>query len=269
MFIDSRGKDVHHYDYSLIQYKNILTHENYNLGFVLFSNDRKMVHAPSKINILDNCLDLKEHAGINYSIKILKEDVLENDDFLSGNISNSLSLSELYGYSSKKSIEEVYEELLGQFITLKKLRTIENEKHLFKYDKRFILNSIDGKAKELGVRNFVKKHLFPISHRQIDMAIVDKNNNPYVVSELASLHVDSFDDSLDRAIIILQQTILRDDIVKDRFLYVPKKKDVLNKLEIKRLSRAKELTKSLGFDIITDPNEEAVLERLQQYKLVS
>ena len=163
-------------------------------------------------------------------------------------------------------MSEALYEITNKFMMIKKFRTIEKPIVADKYDKLSILKLITSRAKEKKILNYIDHYKFNFTRKVIDMALVDKNKNPYSIASMASIYKDKFDDSLITSIFVLQDA-KRDDFIKDQFLYIPIMKKTTTTKHKKSLDWAKEQAQHINVDMITDSRQDAVLERLDNYKL--
>lgn len=265
MLIDSRSKTLNTYQCSLIQFHNMPSDEIFNIGVVLTDGNNFCYHLPHTFHKLKTCIDFNEIAGLNYTISII-EDRIKESEFSPGEVSNVVVASPLRSFQSELDMEGALQEAVQHFMMIKKLRDTSAAIVKTDYlDKISTLKLIEKRAKERNIRNFIQHHRFPIARKLIDMALIDEDENPYVVGSMsAPLHSEHFDDSIITSVFTLREVIRNQD-VKDQFMYVPKYKDILNRKENMALGWAQEQADELGVECLTDKREDAVLERLQQY----
>ena len=258
---------LNRYKYSLIQFHNLFTKEVLNIGVVLISDDSYHYHIPKNYNKIKGCLDFTETSGLKYSLDVII-DRLENQNRLTiGSLSNSLNITDPKTYKSKSQAEEALVEVVDKYMMINKFKKFDNNIHKDKYDKLSILDSVLSVAKTKGMIHFKKHHKYSVAQKVIDMALINKDNMPYSIANLASIYKDDFDDTFIKSRYTLEEA-LRSDVVKDGFLYVPVYKDVtLNPQKTKLMSWAKEEAKYINVDFLTDPREDAVLERLNSFKI--
>ena len=262
MLVDSRTKSLFTYQCSIVQYNNFATHEIFNIGVVLFDGTHYVSHLPRTFQKLKRCINFNEISGLNYTLSIIEDRMNNFGTCKAGNVSNVVSITPQYSFQSKLPIEMALYDAVDKFISIPKLRETDNNVITDRYDKISVLRLIETRAKERNISNFKQRQHFNVAKKMIDMALVDKDNNPYVVASMASLHTEHFDDSLISSLFTLQE-VMRNPNVKDQFLYVPKIKDILSTKENQDIGWAREQAQHINVDIITDPRHDAVLERLQ------
>lgn len=268
MPLRNERKDLNIYKYSLVQFHNIWTKEVLNIGLILIDIKDIHIHMPRKFDKLKSCLDFTEISGINYTLDII-EDRIKNQMLISyGEVSNSVYITESKTFLSEYSVEDALNEAIEKFMMIIKLREIALPDTLKnKYEKYSILKFVKEETEKHKIENYRSHtHYDNVAKKIIDMALVDEDQNPYVVGCIASLHTENFDDSFITASFTVQET-MRSEIVKDQFLYVPKLKDILTAKETKNLGWAQEQAQHINVDIITDRRKEAIIERLGQYKV--
>ena len=265
MLVDNRKKSLNTYKYSLIQFHNIWTKETLNIGVILSDTDSFHLHIPRQYDKINTCLDFDELSGIKYTLDIIEDRIVNQQRVTYGEVSNSIYITEQKSFKTESNSKEALIEVVEQFMMIKKFREIETATTANKYDKMSILNLIENRAKETGIKNFMKHKHFSIAKKQIDMALVNKKGTPYSIACAASVYKDGFDDNIITSIFTLQEA-MRKESVKDQFLYVPILKELSKSKENKSLGWAREQAEHIGVDFITEKSQDAVLERLGQYK---
>lgn len=265
MLLDNR-KENNTYEYSLIQFRNMWTKEIINIGIILSNKSQHYLHLPRSFDKLKNCLDFTEIAGLNYTLDIIIDRIQNQKRIPYGDISNSIFITESKSILSQLAAEDALHETVQKFMMVSKLREMDNANaNKGKYDKLDILNTITNEAKKRHLDNYRPHRRYEnIAKKIIDVALVDDQQEPYIVANIASLHKENFDDSFISASFTIQEA-KRSGIIKDQFLYVPKMKDILTTKENRNLDWAKSHAHDIGVDIITDPRNEALFERLLEY----
>jgi len=254
MFIDTTASQ-NQYNYSLIQYSNLLTGELFNLGLVMNYEDGHFIHLNNiKPNIL-NCIDVGNLSALNYTISLIHER-LEEGDLHIGNVSNVMKISEPNIYTSSKDEKETFAHLVQEFISLKKLRKIENSSKSVKYGKMQIISSL----KSLNINRNIMFHAHIEGMANIVDAAYIKNGKPITVAEITSPHTKNFYENIATAAFTLND-FNKIETIKDKFIYAPIL-TALSKTDDKKLSQAIETAKEMGVDIVTRKNHKEVLERL-------
>jgi len=269
VLVDHRNDAMKSYEYSIVQYRDIWTKEVINIGVVLSTEKDRYIHLPKHFDKLKNCLSFVEASGIEYTIDIIR-DRIENQKVLqAGEVSNSIYITEPKTFLSEYEAEEALYDAVDSFMMVAKLREPdESVTRTDRYDKMSILKLIESRAKEKNIVNFRHHRRFGgVAKKIIDMAMVDVNDRPYSVATLASVHKSHFEDSLITAVFTLEEA-MRNDFIKDGFLYVPVMKDEssMTLKEKRDLGWAKEQAEHYKLDILTDRRQDAALERLQSHK---
>lgn len=216
---DNRSHLKYTYNYSLIQLKLPQTYEVYNLGVVLYERNNFKLKVIPNIYKLSTCLNLTNLEGIDFSISILSDRILNYKEVVPGNISQSIYLSEIRSYTTSKEIEVAIDELYSETITLQKAFH-EKEKSINIYDKPHILTNL----KEIVEKNkytniqFNKKILNV--HKKIDTVIYE-NKKPIIAAEVVSPYVQDFLKNFGESFIVMQELNSNNDI-KIKMLYMPR-----------------------------------------------
>ncbi len=216
---DNRSHLKYTYNYSLIQLKLPQTYEIYNLGVVLYEKNNFKLKVIPNIYKLSTCLNLTNLEGIEFSISILSDRILNYKEVIPGNISQSIYLSEIRTYTTSKEIEVALDELYSETITLQKAFH-EKEKSINIYDKPHILTNL----KEIVEKNkytniqFNKKILNV--HKKIDTVIYE-NKKPIIAAEVVSPYVQDFFKNFGESFIVMQELNSNNDI-KIKMLYMPR-----------------------------------------------
>jgi len=259
VLVDDINDSLNTYHYSLVQFHSQKTGEIFNIGVIL--NDRKdfHIHLPRHFHALSStCIEFKEIAGINFTLDIIEDRIKRYGKVESGDISNSIFITEERSMLSELSCEEALQEAANKYMMLKKLRTIITSSHVDRFDKMTILRSVNAAAERRKIDNFIQHIRFPIARKIIDMSLLDHNKNPYSIASVASIHKEHFDDNIITAIYTLQEA-MRSDMVKDQFLYIPILKRLKDK-ETLGMGWAKEQARHIGVDIMCLIRHESVLE---------
>lgn len=266
MLVDNRSKTLNTYKYSLIQFHNIWTKEILNIGVILSDSEKYHFHIPKKYEKMKTCLDFTELSGLKYTLEIIEDRIINQKRVTYGEVSNSIYITEQKSFKTDSPLGEALWEVVEKFMMIKKFREFESPIITNKYDKLSILKLITDRAREKEIQNYVDhKHHEGIAKKQIDMALIDKDGNPYAIATMASIYKDAFDDNLITSIFTLQEA-MRKEVVKDQFLYIPIMKNERTLKHNKALGWAKEQAQHINVDMITDSSQDAVLERLNQYK---
>ena len=265
MLVDKRNKALNTYEYSLVQFHNIWTKEVLNIGIILNDNAAYYIHLPRQYDKLKACLDFTELAGLKYTLDIIEDRINNQQRVTYGEVSNSVYITDKKSIKSELNAEDTLYDMTTKYMMIKKFRQTENTIITDKYDKLNILKLIESRAKAKDIKNFIQHRHFGITRKQIDMALVNKDNKPYSIASLASLHKDGFDDHVINGIFTLNEA-KKNSVIKDRFLYIPIINNILKPKENISLGWAKEQAKEIGVDLLTDKRQDAVLERLNQYK---
>lgn len=265
MLVDNRNKALNTYEYSLIQFHNMWTKEVLNIGVILNNADSFHFHIPRQYDKISTCLDFTQLSGLKYTLDIIEDRINNQQRVTYGEVSNSIFITEQKSFKSESAAKEALFEVIEQFMMIKKFREIETVTKVNKYDKMSILKLIADRAKEKDIKNFMKHKHFSIAKKQIDMALVNNKDIPYSIASVVSVYKDGFDDNIITSIFTLQEA-MRSNVVKDQFLYVPMLKELSKSKENKSLGWAREQAHHIGVDFITDKRQDAVLERLNQYK---
>jgi len=254
MFINTTSKQ-NEYEYSLVQYSNTLTGELFNLGLVMKYEDGHFIHLNKiKPNIL-NCIDVGNLSSLNYSISLIHER-LEDGELHIGSVSNVMRISESNIYTSSKDEKDTFKHLIDEFISLKKLRKIDQIGKSVKYGKMQIISSLKSLNKNESL--MFHKHIKGVSNI-VDASFM-KNGKPAVVAEITSPHTKNFYENIATSAFTLNE-FNKIKSVQDKFIYAPIL-TALSKNDDKKLSQAIETAKEMGVDIVTRKNHEKVLERL-------
>lgn len=258
---------LNRYKVSLVQFHNIFTKEILNIGVVLQDKDSYYYHIPQHYDKLKNCIDFTEISGIKYTIDIIIDRIKNQNRLSLGEVSNSIKISEPKTFKSELASKDALFEAVDKYMMIHKFKSEYIPKKADKYDKLSILSGVQSMAERKGYKHFQKHHRYQVAQKIIDMALLDKDKMPYSIANLASIYKDDFDDTFIKAKFTLEEA-MRNDVVKDGFLYAPIYKDVSLSLEKRKLiDWAKEEAKYMKVDFITNPSEESVLERLNQYEL--
>lgn len=205
-------------------------------------------------------------SGLKYTLDIIEDRILNQKRITYGEVSNSVFVSEKKSFLSEYTAEDALHEIVQKYMMIKKFREFDNGTSADKYDKISILKLISKRAEEKQIKNYLERKHYSVAKKMIDMALVNKEKKPYVAASLVSLYKDGFDDNIITSVFTLRETI-KSDIVKDQFLCVPVLKNKHNITEDKSLGWAREQAQDIGVDFITDGREDAILERLTQYKI--
>jgi len=263
MLNDKTSNNLNKYRFALIQYSNISTSEIYNFGIVLEDEEGKTVfHIPNISSKIDNCFVIDNKSAINYTLKEIEDKIATFGRIKPFQVSDALSVSRFRPLKTSMTIDDTLNMLINEYILLKGLRTVNNRKQLYKYDKRQVMSKLKMYAKEHKLSNFRHHKTYKITVKPIDLALVDNNNNPYSIATITSPHVDNFQDSFIGNLFTLQDA-QRSNFIKNKFLYTPFFNDLKNTNTIKNLGWAKEQAKHYNFEILHDIREEAVFEMLQ------
>ena len=254
MFIDTTSKQ-HEYNYSLIQYANTLTGELFNLGLVMNYEDGHFIHLNKmKPNIL-NCIDIGTLSSLNYTISLIHER-LEEGELHIGDVSNVMKISKSNIYTSSKDEKETFAHLVSEFISLKKLRKIDQIGKSVKYGKMQIISSLKSLNKNKNI--MFHQHIEGVSNI-VDASFM-KNGKPVVVAEITSPHTKNFYENIATSSFTLNE-FTKIETIQDKFIYAPIL-TALSKNDDKKLSHAIETAKEMGVDIVTKKNHEEIIERL-------
>lgn len=266
MLVEEIEYGLNTYHYNLVQYHNQKTGEVFNIGVIL--NDRKTFHAhiPRQFyNLKNNCIEFTEIAGINFTLDVIEDRIKRYKEVDHGNVSNSIFITEELSMLSELSCEDALLEAIDKYMSIKKLRVLDNPLREDKYDKMTILKRAEFVASYREINNFISHRKFEgIARKLIDMSLVDEDENPYSIASVASIHKEHFDDNIITSIYTLQEA-MRSESVKDQFLYIPILKGLSAK-ERHGIDWAKEQAQIIGVDVLTDARPESAIERLTQYK---
>lgn len=263
MINDKTKKNLLKYNYAFIQYSNISTSEIYNFGIVLEDEKGKTTyHIPHLMTKIDTCFDINNKSAINYTLNEIKDKIDTFGKISSFQVSDALCVSRFRPLKTSMNIENTMKMLIKEYISLKGLRTISNKVTLKKYDKRNIMSTLNLYAEKRDLKNFRHHKVYKITVKPIDLALIDKENNPYSIATITSPHVDNFQDGFISNLFTLQDA-QRNEIVKKKFLYTPYFKEFKTSKALKNIGWAKEQAKHYGFEILGDCREEAVFEMLQ------
>lgn len=264
--MDKRNKALITYEYSLVQFHNIWTKEILNIGVILNDKSSYYIHIPKIYDKIQTCLDFTELAGLKYTLEIIEDRIKNQQRVTYGEVSNSIFITEQKSIKSELSAEDALHETVQKLMMIKKFRHVETSVIADKYDKLSILKLITQRAKAKNIENYMQHKQFKITKKLIDMALVDKDKNPYSIANMASIYKDNFDDALITSVFTLQDA-MRSKHIQDQFLYIPIMENRLTSKQKKSVDWAKEQARYLKIDMLTDKNQDAVLERLGQYKL--
>lgn len=266
MLVEEIEDGLNTYHYNLVQFHSQRTGEVFNIGVIL--NDRKTFHAhiPKQFyNLKTNCIEFTEIAGINFTIDIIEDRIKRYKEVSSGEVSNSVFITEERSMLSEYSCEDAFHEAINKYMSIKKLRILDNPLIEDKYDKMTILKRAEFVASHREIENFISRRKFEgIARKLIDMSLVDEEQIPYSIASVASIHKEHFDDNIITSIYTLQEA-MRSEYVKDQFLYIPILKGLGTK-ERHGIDWAKEQAQHIKVDVITDARVESAIERLTQYK---
>lgn len=253
---------TYNYNFALIQYKNLTTLEQYNFGVILQDNKgATLTHIPGISSLSDICLDLNNKPAMNYTLDKIRDTIEAQGSIKEGNISDALSIGMYRSFTTELEPQEAIDALVHEYITLKKLRVLDKHTITSRYDKRSIIKLMTEYAQEHHIENFIHHKKFPITFKPIDLALVDKDKNPYSIATITSPHVDNFQDSFVTNIFTLQDATRKGNI-KNMFLHAPIYKDIKTKNIASHIGWAKEQAQNYKLEIFTDYREAAVMERL-------
>lgn len=264
MLNDKTEKNLFKYSFALIQYSNISTSEIYNFGIVLQDEKRNTIYQiPDITSKIDKCFAIENKAAVNYTLKEIEDKINFFGSISSFQISDVLSVSRFRPLKTTMDIQTTMNMLIEEYISLKGLRTIMNNSDLKQYDKRRIMNNLNLYAKKIEIDNFKHHKTYSITVKPIDLALVDKENNPYSIATITSPHVENFQDGFISNLFTLQDA-QRNKLIKNKFLYTPFFKELHSTTALRNLGWAKEQAKHYDFELLYDEREEAVFEMLQR-----
>lgn len=256
MFIDTTSKlQTSSYEYSLIQYSNVLTGELFNIGLVMNYNDGHFIQLNTIKPKILNCIGISDLPAMNYSVSLIHER-LEDGEIRAGKVSNVINVSQPNIYTSSENEQDVFNHLINEFISLKAFRTVEDASKTIKYGKMQVIKSLRSLNKN--------KNIMFHSHIDALGSIVDaayiKDDKPIVIANITSLHTRNFFEHIATAAFELEGT-KKIETIKDKFIYAPKLTS-LTKNDDKKLDQAIETAREMGVDIIIKNNHQEMLERL-------
>lgn len=263
MLVDKTKKDLFKYRFALIQYSNISTSEVYNFGIVLENEDRQTVsHIPILSSRINTCFDINNKSAINYTLNEIKNKIDTFGRINPFHISDALSVSRFRTIKTSDNIETTMNMLINEYISLKGLRKIIKKPKLQIYDKREVMSNLNLYAEEKELKNFRHHKVYDITIKQIDLALVNEENNPYSIATITSPHVENFQDGFISNLFTLQDA-QRSELVKNKFLYTPFFDQFKNNKSLKNLGWAKEQAAHYNIDLLQDNRQEAVFEMLE------
>ena len=262
MIIDKTLNKFHSYTYNLVQTKTF-TDEVFNVGIILKDESEKTLTYFANITSKPNCIHIKEYEDINFLLKQIQNNIIQNDFNINNYTGFSISYPKIY--STDLSPQQALDSLVDTYISIKQFITRHSIRDMSIYDKRIVHKKLKHYAKEHNINNFRAGKHFKIAYKAIDLALVDSSEKPYSIAAMTSPHVDNFKDGFITNIFTLQESIKKSSAIKKSFLYAPVFDDV-NSISKKSLSEhigwAKEQAKEYKFDIFTDSRESAVMEML-------
>jgi len=256
MFTDTTlEQQTKSYEYSLVQYSNILTGELFNIGLVMNYNDGHFIQLNTMKQKVLNCIDIGDLPGINYSISLIHER-LEDGEMHIGKVSNVLKISESNIYTSVDEEQEVFNHLVNEFLSVKQFRKIEDLSKTVKYGKMQVIKSLRSLNKNKNI--MFHSHIEQLANI-VDAAYI-KDDKPIVVANITSLHTRNFYEHIATAAFELAET-KKIPSIQDKFIYAPKLTS-LTKGDDKKLQQAIETANEMGVDIITKNDHKEILKRL-------
>lgn len=117
MFLkDLTSEDVNTYEYALIQLHLPQTYEIFNLGVILFDKKNIKIKVISNIHKLKDCLRIKDMDSIKFSLTIISNRILYEQNVIPGKISSSIFITEIRCYTSAEPLDIAIDTLLKEWL---------------------------------------------------------------------------------------------------------------------------------------------------------
>lgn len=263
MLINNTKKDIMDYSFALIQYFNITTSETFNMGIVLKDSLGKTIyHIPHIESNIDNCINVEDKPALNYTLKEIKDKIDTFGTVKPFHVNDVLSVGRFRPLRSIDNPDITLNKLIEEYVSLKKLRITAKKTTTKKYDKRNVMSELNLYANKYNIKNFQSHKTYKIAIKPIDLALIDKDENPYSIATITSPHVENFQDGFITNLFTLQEA-QRNGNIKHKFLHTPVYKDIEDKTTRKKLGWAIEQAKHYKLELLHDPREAAVFEMLQ------
>jgi len=262
VLIDESSIATNTYEFALIQLDNFNTLEVYNIGIILKDTSNSNFIIPKIETSLDACLEIDEKSGINYTLDLIKRRIENHGHIDEGNVSNAIKIASYRPLTTSLGFEDTLEKLKNEYISLKKLRAVKKTARS-KYEKLSIINELKQEVFKSDVRNVTFRHRYDFAHKLVDASHAPNGKIITSIAEISSLFVDGFKKNfMESAFVMIEANAI--DTITNKFIYVPKMEDVLNKIQSKNMGWAKEMAKEIKVDLFTENSNEAFIERLTE-----
>jgi len=234
MFLkDLTSEDINTYKYALIQLHFPQTYEIFNLGVILFDKKNIKIKVISNIHKLKDCLRIKDMDSIKFSLTIISNRILYEQNVIPGKISSSIFITEIRCYTSAEPLDIAIDTLFEETITI--VDKIHKKKDINFFDKPHILANIKHIIKEKSFEDICFNKRINCIEKNIDL-LAHKTNEynkkvPILAAEIVSPFVHNFFKNTGESLLALQQTSLIPSI-KFKIIYMPR----LSQIDTKQLS---------------------------------
>lgn len=249
------------YKYSIIQLDIPQTYEVFNIGIILQDkNSFKIKTIPSAFK-LANCLHLQNISGIDFSLKILSDRILNYKKIEPGNVSQILKVSQIMHYTSQKDIEAAAEELFADLVTLMKGMGSKN-KTINEYDKPHILTSLKEVVASKKFTNIEFNKKVSFAHKKID-TVTYAQNKPIVAAEIVSPYVSDFLRNFGESLVVMQELNANEDI-RLKMIYMPLHEELKGTLK-RNFDTTLEIADKNDIQVVTSPDYSAFLTQIEDF----
>jgi len=213
------SKIYYDYESSLIQLSIPQTYETINIGVVL--KDTKgvfQIETIPSVFKLSSCLNLDNLSGIDYALKIFTDRVLTYKTVTYGKVSEILTITQPFAYTSDKEAHIAAKELFRETVTIMKGMG-EKQKTINHYDKPHILTSLKEVVKRNKYTNIEFNKQISHAHKRID-TVTFASKKPIVAAEIVSPYVADFLRNFGESLIVMQELNANTDL-KHKLIYMP------------------------------------------------